>query len=148
MNIKNVFDNDSKTEWSDPFLVFPTTVALLSVFGLPGRMTSLSGNTNAVPELIVQKLYVEGGPIPYKEDEDPEYFPTPKIVYAEDVNSCCPWALSACFNMAYITIPGTYRLRLTDSSSIGDVTCTVRMLRHDLDETKHIPNNVIFGGAL
>lgn len=128
-----LFDSKSIELVSAPFAVYPGGTVILRAWNIAQYKQPANDKepTNLPQEVKIQM--VSFGDIEMVVDEDSacaceaKYEQTTSIKYAEDIVTCCPWSMTACENIATLTLPGVYRLRLNDTSALGEVF--VKMMR-------------------
>lgn len=131
MTYRVLFHEHSKELVSTPFMVYPGSSVIIRAWNIAQFKvpTSASQPTNLPQEVKIQM--VEFGDVETVVNEEQacdceaKYEVAAKIKYAEDIVTCCPWSLTACDNITTISLPGVYRLRLDDPSSLGEVYATM-----------------------
>jgi hypothetical protein len=132
-----LFDSRSASVTSPTFMVRPAKGVVLSAFGLVQML-------DGTPQIaVVEKVRYEDGIMPQGgacEDLEP---PPAMVLQAEDVTQCGVWGLTACQNLALLTVPGSYRLNLNDVSAIG--TVYIEAVEIDAQAAALVPNDLFLG---
>lgn len=63
--------------------------------------------------------------------------------YVSKVVNCCEWVMTTCDNLKVITVPGVYRLVMSDESMIG--TVVVEAATMTTSQAELLPDNLKFG---
>ncbi|HDW3986216.1 TPA: hypothetical protein RMT71_003212 [Escherichia coli] len=149
MNYDTLFDDSSTSAYSRAFTVSPGGIAVLSAWGFSAYVTAISdAMPKNMPQLaVIQKMAFDKGIYPNGSacGNDDGLISEPKYSYVEDVTKCGLWALSACNNIAVLSLPGTYRLQLNDDAAVG--TVFISLTRYSCQELGHIPESMYLGGA-
>jgi hypothetical protein len=129
-----LFDARSASLTSPTFFVRPGSGVVLSAFGLMETQ-----------QAVVEKVRYEDGIMPQGgacEDLEP---PATAVMQAEDVTQCGVWSLTACQNLAVVTVPGAYRLNLNDPAAMGIVY--IEAIGIGADAAALVPHGLFFGST-
>lgn len=125
-----LFDASSASEFSRSFQVTEGNCVLLTAY-------SLAGGT-----VQIEKLYIDpSANIPVSADGcvDPPAVPAPAILACKAV---CSWMLTDCEDVRYVCAQGTYRLRVSPQSAIGQAFVVMeRTQRTD----QPLPEDMVLG---
>lgn len=144
-----IFDQDSSSLFSKVFTVFPGTYLLISGFGFDKYQGEVpEGKPKQTQKAIVQKLGFAGGIFPDGMCPCGDKIPDLSLVdvpykYVEDVTQCGLWHISACQNLVLLSVPGSYRLRLNDSSALGNVFVSAE--RYHKNDVGLLPHALFLG---
>ena len=69
--------------------------------------------------------------------------PKENLRLVSEAITSCAWTMDSCNNVAAITVPGVYRLRLSDASMLGSVA--VDMMPLSIKDAALIPDNIKLG---
>lgn len=144
-----LFTDKQKTQDSDFFTVFPGHVAVLTAHGVP-----LGTHPSVIPGKYKEpyKIYVERASVPPDDLniigvrsslDGLSILPKLSPRYVSRVANCCEWALTACDNLKVITVPGVYRLVMSDPSMLG--TTIVEAVTMTTDQAALLPSSIKFG---
>jgi hypothetical protein len=142
-----LFDNMSTDLTTRMFSVHPGQTVMLTAFGFASNQQAYDkSKPRDAQRAIVEKVAFAGGIFPDGsacEGDDGLLAEIP-YTYAEDVTQCGLWNLNACQNLVFLSVPGTYRLRLNDEAALG--TLYVEMVKYDRDDgLAYIPHDLYLG---
>lgn len=127
MRIINIFTPQSKDTASQPFYLFPDTVAVIQGFNFDGAKVSSPRSTNGTkftPAACLNMVKLTPYTIPdnYRSDEGGWYYiPTANSI--EYSGPICtggkPWSINVARTMALLDVPGDYQFILNHDSLLG-----------------------------
>lgn len=146
MRFLTLFNDKSTDIVSAPFAVLPGQIVMLSAFGFAGKQQVADGNKPLdVQRAIVEKVVFAKGLFPDGVAcSCGDLLIDVPYMYVEDVTQCGLWYLSACQNLVFLTVPGSYRLRLNDATALG--TVHIELIKYDsMELTAYIPHDLYLG---
>jgi hypothetical protein len=133
--------NSASVEMTSPaFYVREGRAVLLTAFGLAMSMTSGAPDAQRA---VIEKVRYEDGVMPHGDACESMQPPESTVLQAEDVTQCGVWSLSPCFNTRVLSVPGAYRLVLTDKDALGAVY--IEAVDISADAARLIPDELFFG---
>jgi hypothetical protein len=126
-----LFDGKSTDVHSQNFAIAPGEALVLSAFGL-----------HPPEQATVEKLRYAAAQMPQGTGCEGAICQPSTQTATEDVTHCGVWSLHACQNIAVLTVPGLYRLRLTESA-VGTAYIDKTLLT--TEQVKSIPTELFFG---
>lgn len=144
-----LYDEKSKTQDSEFFTLLPGHVAIFTAHNIP-----VEKHDNPDPEgfkveshIYVERATVAPGDLVVKSTSQTidglavNAKMLPKAI--SKVMTCCGWKMTACDNLKALTVPGVYRLQLSDPSMIGLVSVDITTLT--IAQAAMMPESVKFG---
>lgn len=145
-----LFGAKSTSDTSRAFSIGKGEAVLISAFGLIKQQRA-----------VIQKVRFKDGIVPSGSACGGEFnIDDAKILAVEDVTQCGVWAINPCQNLAVLSVPGVYRLKLDDgvasgesapgmpvpvapSTAVGHVI--IEAERMSANEAANIPQHLFFG---
>lgn len=144
-----LFSATSTTVDSDFFTILPGHVALITAHGLqPGTHPGATEEDfHERRGIIVEKasippndMHIQGVKTSI---EGMTIVARDVAKYVTPVITDCGWRMHACNNLVAITVPGVYRLRLTEEAMLGDVTVDVTTVT--IKQASEMPDSIKLG---
>lgn len=117
-----LWEPDNLTVESSFFLVPPHKCVLLSAVKFEPYKLRTDSSFRVEQMACVERMLYDYVP---PKNRNGEFVFVPSLVMGKEVASDtvtsggCYWSLSACDNMKFVGLPGTYRLRLNDPTAVG-----------------------------
>lgn len=145
MKYVTLFNNMSTNMTSRMFPVHPGQTVMLTAFGFAAHQQVYDkSKPRDAQRAIVEKVAFAGGIFPSCCVGDDGLLAEIPYTYAEDVTQGGLWNLNACQNLVFLSVPGTYRLRLNDEAALGMVY--IELVKYDNEDgLPYIPRDLYLG---
>lgn len=144
-----LFSPDTVALESDLFTVFPGHVAILTAHAVPDTQhpSPFEGMPDEDSRILIERTSTPQGGLDIEAVKSTldgvAILPKSVARYISTVYSRCEWSLDACNNLKVITVPGVYRLRMTNKEMIGTTVVEATSILND--QASQIPDSLKLG---